>query len=66
MGHQESCACEVVQSAQDGQGHEMVEGSEQQIGRAVADGSPAHQATTPASAAGADWKASNAPAQNGG
>ena len=37
---------EVTQQAQNGQGHEMVEGFEQQTARATVDGSPAHQATT--------------------
>ena len=54
MGHQESCAREVVQPAQDGQGYEVVESAEQQITGVVIDGSPADQTTTPASAAGAD------------
>ena len=54
MGDQESCTCEVSQQAQKGQGHKMVESVEQQIARALADGSPAHQTTTPAATAGAD------------
>ena len=54
MGHQESGAREIVQSAQDGQGYEMVESAEQQTTRAVVDGSPAYQATSFASATGAD------------
>ena len=55
MGDQESCTCEVSQQAQNGQGQKMVENVEQQIARALtADGSPAHQTTTPAATAGAD------------
>ena len=54
MGDQESGAREVAQQAEDGQGHEMVESFEQQTARALVDGSPVHQTTTPASAAGAD------------
>ena len=54
MGDQESCTCEVSQQVQDGQEHMMVESVEQQSARALADGSPAHQTTTPAPTAGAD------------
>ena len=54
VGHQESCAREVSQQTQDGQGHKMVESFEQQIARVVVDGGPAHQTAAPASAAGAD------------
>ena len=63
--HQESCTCEFSQQAQNGHGHKMVESVEQQIARALADGSSAHQTTTPAATAGADCKASHAPAQDG-
>ena len=54
VGHQESGAREIIQSAQNGQGYKMVESAEQQTTRAVVDGSPAYQATSFASATGAD------------
>ena len=48
MCDQESCTCEVSQQAQGGQGHEMVQSVEQQIARALANGSPAHWTAAPA------------------
>ena len=54
MGHQESGARKIVQSAQDGKGHEVVVSAEQQTTRVVVDGSLAYQATAFASATRAD------------
>ena len=65
MGDQVGGTGEVSQQAQNGQGHEMVESVEQQIVRAVVDGSPADQTAAPAAGAGTDRTASNAPAQDG-
>ena len=51
---EESCTCEVSQQAQDGRGNKIMDSVEHWTARALADGSPAHQTTAPASAAGAD------------
>ena len=54
MGDLEGSTAEGAQQAQAGSGHEVVEGLVQQTTRTLADGSAAHEATPPTTAAGTD------------